>query len=130
MPKVTHYPPELAFDPSPVNRAPLRRVIVETPYRGDVAANVTYARACLRDCLKRGEAPLASHLLYTQPGVLDDEQSEERELGITAGLAWLEVAEATVVYVGRGVSDGMRRGIEAARAAGRPVEFRLLGTGE
>ena len=32
-----------------------------------------YARACLRDSLLRGEAPIASHLLYTQPvASLDD----------------------------------------------------------
>ena len=129
MPKVTRYPPELAFSPALTSRAPLRRVIVESPYQGDVEANVAYARACLRDCLKLGEAPIASHLLYTQPGVLDDDQPEERELGIAAGLAWLEVADATVVYTGRGVSDGMRRGIEAARAAGRPVELRFLEDG-
>jgi hypothetical protein len=46
----------------------MRRVIIESPYSGDVETNVAYARAALRDCLSRGEAPLASHLLYTQPG--------------------------------------------------------------
>lgn len=46
----------------------MRRVIVESPYAGEVEANVTYARACVRDCVLRGEAPIASHLLFTQPG--------------------------------------------------------------
>ena len=40
-----------------------RRVIVESPYAGDIETNVAYARAALRDCLSRGEAPIASHLL-------------------------------------------------------------------
>src|SRR5690606_21487830 len=40
-----------------------RRVIVESPYAGDVETHVAYARAALRDCLSRGEAPIASHLL-------------------------------------------------------------------
>src|SRR5450756_1816446 len=31
----------------------MRLVIVESPYAGDVAANVTYARACVRDALER-----------------------------------------------------------------------------
>jgi len=35
----------------------VRRVIVESPYAGDVARNVEYARACVRDSLQRGEAP-------------------------------------------------------------------------
>jgi hypothetical protein len=104
----------------------MRRVIVESPYAGEIKANEAYARACLRDCLKRGEAPLASHLLYTQLGVLDDTITEERVLGILAGFAWGAVAEASVVYVDRGVSDGMRKGIAAAEALGRPVEYRNL----
>lgn len=58
------------------------RVIIESPYAGDVDANLTYLRACLRDCLLRGEAPFASHGLYAQPGVLDDAIPQiYRELG-------------------------------------------------
>ena len=106
----------------------MRRVIVESPYAGDVDANVTYARRALRDCLARNEAPIASHLLYTQPGVLDDDVTRERELGIEAGLVWGEQAEATVVYADRGFSRGMRYGIQRAENAGRPVEIRYLDT--
>lgn len=104
----------------------MRRVILESPYAGDVAANTTYARACLRDSLSRGEAPVASHLLYAQPGVLRDADPAERGWGIAAGLAWGAVAEATVVYTDRGISAGMKYGIASAEAAGRPVEYRKL----
>lgn len=108
----------------------MRLVILESPYAADttrdVEANEAYARACLRDCLERGEAPIASHLLYTQPGVLDDDNPEERQWGISAGLAWGRVAEATVVYTDRGLSNGMRQGIERAVRDGRPVEVRRL----
>jgi hypothetical protein len=58
----------------------------------------------LRDSLLRGEAPIASHLLYTQPGVLRDNVAGEREQGIAAGLALGPVAEATVVYFDKGIS--------------------------
>ena len=105
----------------------MRRVIVESPYAGDVKKNVAYARECVRDCLLRGEAPIASHLLYTQPGVLNDDIPNERQHGIDAGLAWREVAEASVVYLDRGISKGMEYGITAAREAGVSVEFRWLG---
>lgn len=104
----------------------IRRVIVESPYAGDVERNAAYARAALADCLRRGEAPFASHLLYTQPGVLDDDVPEERAWGIEAGLAWGSVADATVVYGDLGTSRGMEYGIAAAEAAGRPIEYRLL----
>ncbi len=102
-------------------------VIVESPYSGDVEANVAYARECIRDCLLRGEAPYASHLLYTQPGVLDDTVKDEHLLGMKAGMAWGAQASRTVVYIDMGISSGMIYGIEMAKKAGRPVEYRSLG---
>ncbi|MER9506029.1 hypothetical protein [Mesorhizobium sp. M0579] len=103
-----------------------RLVILESPYAGDIEKNVAYARAAMRDCLARGDAPAASHLLYTQPGVLDDGEPEERARGIDAGLAWGAVASATVVYADLGISRGMAEGIARAEAEGRPVEYRRL----
>lgn len=105
----------------------MRLVIIESPFAGDVEENLTYARRCVRDSLSRGESPIASHLLYTQSGILDDARPEERQWGIDAGLAWLAVAHASAVYTDRGVSSGMRYGIAAAEAAGVPVEFREIG---
>lgn len=105
-------------------------VILETPYAADTEAgiqeNIDFARACMRACLLRGEAPLASHLLYTQPGVLDDKIPEERSLGIDAGLLWGQFAKKTVMYLDRGISRGMRYGIENAKKMNRPVETRYL----
>lgn len=102
----------------------MRRVIVESPYAGDVVMHLRYLRACMRDCLLRGEAPFASHGLYTQTGVLDDNIPEERTRGIQAGFAWVTRADATVVYVDLGVSRGMDLGIEYAHDHGVPVEYR------
>lgn len=110
----------------------MRFVIVESPYGAeseeDVRRNINYLRACLRDCLLRGEAPFASHGLYTQPGVLDDDAPAEREHGIEAGLEIAYRADATVVYQDLGISRGMAYGIEHAKRAGRPVELRELGS--
>ena len=107
-------------------------VIMESPYAGDerpvnpktVEKNVAYARQCMLDCLGQGEAPMVSHLLYTQ--VLSDDSAEERQQGIDAGLAWRKVAEKSVVYIDRGISSGMWYGIDLAREQGIPVEFRTL----
>lgn len=104
----------------------MRRVIVESPYAGNVELNLRYLRAALRDCLLRGEAPFASHAIYTQPGVLDDTVPLEREHGIQAGFVWGLKADATVVYGDLGTSRGMHYGIKAAEEAGRPVEHRSL----
>lgn len=101
-------------------------VIIESPFAGAVALNLEYARACLRDSLLRGEAPLAFHTLYTQSGVLDDTIPHERELGILAGFLWSTHAMLTAVYQDRGISNGMRLGIAAAEKCCRPVEYRSL----
>ena len=107
-------------------------MILESPYAGrgtsstDIAENVNYARMCMKDSLRRGEAPIASHLLYAYSGVSDDNDPEDRMLCINAGLAWGRVAEATVVYVDRGISEGMKYGIARAKQEGRPVEYRTI----
>jgi len=109
-----------------------KKVLIESPYAGNVERNVRYARACCRHLMlstandERPLAPYASHLFYTQPGLLDDGTLIERELGIGAGLAWGEDAEETIVCIDLGISSGMERGIEAAHTVGRPVrEFQL-----
>ena len=104
----------------------LRRVILESPYAGDIVRNTDYARRCVRDSVMRGEAPIASHLLFTQPGILRDELLDERTLGIAAGLAWLPLAEAMVVYVDNGISPGMSDAMHLAYRIGVPVERRSL----
>lgn len=105
----------------------MKLVIVESPFGANPAIGRTYGRAALADCLARGESPIASHLLYTQPGVLRDTIPEQRALGIAAGHAWFRVAELCVVYCDYGVSQGMQEGIAAAGRHGVPIEFRTLG---
>jgi len=113
----------------------MRRVIIESPYAGNIELHLRYLRACMADCLRRGEAPFASHGLYTQPGVLDDGVPLERAQGINAGFAWRDVADATVAYTDLGISNGMQLGIEeATRLATRhhewgrhTFEYRALG---
>ncbi|MCL6423688.1 hypothetical protein Bequi_09860 [Brachybacterium sp. JHP9] len=108
----------------------LRRVVIESPFAATaehtVDDHVQYARRCVRDTLHRGEAPIASHLLHTQPGILDDDILEERALGMEAGWAWIAAADAVIVYEDMGISPGMQRGIERAERAGVPVERRRI----
>jgi hypothetical protein len=111
-----------------------RLVILESPFAGtsdwriikalQCWLNKRYARKAMFDSLCRSEAPMVSHLLYTQ--VLDDNIPYDRGVGIDAGLAWRRKAEATVVYADRGISRGMQYGIDMAKAQGLPVEIRYL----
>lgn len=100
------------------------RVVIESPYAGDVEKNVAYARKCVMDCLRRGEAPYASHLFFTQDGLLDDDNPAERALGIKAGFEWGKSADKVVVYTDLGVSRGMEKGIQFARSKAKVIEYR------
>lgn len=106
------------------------RVIIESPYGNKnpelIKRNVTYARACVRDCLMRNESAYASHLLFTQEGILRDEVREERALGMQAGFAWILLSDKTVVYTDFGISPGMEEGIKCAQALGHKIEHRTL----
>jgi hypothetical protein len=112
----------------------MRLVILASPFTGkteaDVARNIIYARECMRDSLTRGEAPFASHLLYTQPGILMDSEPDERRLGQDAGLAWLPAAEALVVYTDNGISKGMQEEIIRAKELNLQVEMRKIFKGD
>lgn len=101
-------------------------IILESPYAGDIERNVEYARKCVRDSLMRGEAPIASHLLYTQPGILNDEIKEDRELGINAGLAWLFVADKHVFYTDYGWTEGMKFAYRVSKSHEIPTEERKI----
>lgn len=101
----------------------MRLVLIESPYAGAVAANLAYARKAMLDSISRGEAPMASHLLY--PQVLDDTIPLQRNLGIACGLRWGMWASISAFYMDRGFSDGMAKGLDAA-ASNRFVAFRFI----
>lgn len=105
----------------------MKLVILESPYAGNIDQNTLYARRAVRDSLQRGEAPIASHLLYTQPSILDDDIPHERQWGIDAGLAWRTASELHLIYADYGISKGMKYGIELALKSGTPLEFRYIG---
>lgn len=77
--------------------------------------NIVYARMALLNALKLGEAPLASHLLYTQVWT---ERDDLRDAGIKAGIELHHRADAVVLYVDLGTSAGMKRAADNARLIG------------
>lgn len=99
-------------------------VVIESPFAAqdewEIELNKAYARECCRWALLNGLVPLASHLLYTQ--MLDDKDPIERVIGIEAGLRVNAVAaKATLVFLDRGLSSGMEKGIQRSLSEGRPV---------
>lgn len=118
-------------------------VVIESPYSGDIQANIEYLLECVHDSyMIRGEAPIASHLIYTrlpksemkieddvyQGHVVDNGQAYRhgRDHGIACGFAWNKHADVVAVYIDRGISDGMARGIHFALDNGIEVVFRSI----
>jgi hypothetical protein len=102
----------------------MKLVIIESPYAGDIGANIAYALACIKDSLDQGEAPYASHILYST--VLDDKIKEERNRGIVAGYSWMAKADLVAVYKDHGISLGMKQAIEHAKLLNKPIEYREI----
>lgn len=105
-----------------------KAVCIESPFKAAtpdlLRRNIAYARLAVLDCLYRGEAPIASHLLLTQ--VLDDTDPAQREMGISAGLIWQARADIVAFYVDLGMSGGMQAALVAAETAGRATEQRSI----
>ena len=88
-----------------------RKVYVASRYAGDVVANTTAAIGYCRRVIQDGYMPIASHLLY--PQILDDKNPAERELGLSFGLALLQMCDE--VWVFGKVTKGMAGEIEEAK---------------
>lgn len=102
----------------------MKPVIIESPFAGAIEANLKYLGLCVKDCLRRGESPFASHGFF--PQWLDDDNPEERKLGIEAGHAWAWAAEKIVYYMDLGMSHGMYYSLEEHARRDREIEVRLL----
>jgi hypothetical protein len=102
------------------------KVVVESPYAGDVDRNMKYLRACFQDCLTKHEAPIASHKLYTDIPACQDDIPDHRDLGIVAGYAWGVEADKVVVYTNFGISGGMQKAIDFYTQLGMDIEYRQI----
>ena len=101
-------------------------VKIESPYRGNTKRNKAYANLAMLDSILKGEAPIATHLLY--PEVLNDDDPEERKLGISLGYDWLSAADLVAFYIDFGISAGMRECYKLLTGATYrvPYEFRRI----
>lgn len=119
-----------------------RLAVIESPYSADsivaFARNVRYARAAVLDAIQLGYSPLASHLLYTQEGILSEATPEERARGIACGHVPYQYTTrietphdgyarvACLVYPDLGITEGMKAGIKEAKTYGCHVYHRTL----
>lgn len=96
------------------------KVFICSAFRGDVEENIQKAREyCRWAAMECGAVPIAPHLLF--PQFLDDNDPEQRGLGIEMGLELLEGCRQ-LFYFGD-VTEGMAKEIARAHALGIPVEY-------
>jgi hypothetical protein len=104
--------------------------IVESPYFNEddllLKRNIAYARLCVAFLEQQGYAAFASHLFYTQPSILNDDDPEDRQKGIDSGFAIARHASVSFVFTDLGVSGGMRAGILDAQKAGRRIQYQSI----
>lgn len=107
----------------------MRKIFICSPYRGDVDENVEKAKKYCRNIIDwyswAGElaVPIAPHLYF--PQILDDENEDNRRLGIKMGLELMKNCDVVLVF-GDTVTEGMKQEIEFAQIIGLPVEYLVV----
>lgn len=94
-------------------------VYIASPFSGDVERNIERARGYCRLAVSKGYIPLAPHLHY--PQFMDDEDEEERELGLFFGLVLL--GKCSEMWVFNRISIGVAKEIEKAKQRGIPIRY-------
>lgn len=97
----------------------MKLIFVASPYSRDVEKNIEFAKEACRHVLNEGNAFFCPHLLY--PQILDDDNLEERKLGINMGKEFLDKCDELWVF-GNRISSGMFEEIEFARRKGIPIK--------
>lgn len=115
----------------------LKPVVYESPFASTdfdtFARNIAYARLLIREgATGYNEAGIASHVIWTQPGILRDTVESERNLGIACGIVFANMAKQGIIGhiygIDLGWSKGMLRSKEYVLAnGGEIVERRLAG---
>lgn len=98
-------------------------VYICSPLRGDVLENQQRAKEFCRLALRAGCIPIAPHIYFTQ--FLNDDNPEEREQGIEAGLQLLKLCSEIWVFLPpcRKPSQGMEQEIDLAKRSGIKIKY-------
>ena len=87
-------------------------VYICSPYAGGIKNNTAAARRYSRFAVEAGYIPIAPHLLF--PQFLDDDNPQERELGLFFGNALMSKCSEVWVF-GEHISEGMAAEIKRAK---------------
>lgn len=84
----------------------------------EIKENISIAQLACTYALTEHAIPMAPQLYFTQ--FLEDDDPDQREVGMNLGLLWLKRCDELWV-IGRRVSKGMKKEIEKAKEWGIPI---------
>lgn len=96
-------------------------VFICSPFAGDIDGNTRRARRFGRFAVTEKAVPIIPHLMY--PQFLEEDDPEERQMGIDMGLVLLSKCHELWVF-GNKISSGMS--VEIARAKRRNIPIRYF----
>ncbi len=102
------------------SRTYLPLVYIASPFSGDTKQNIECAKRYCRFAVNNGCIPLAPHLHY--PQFMDDEDPDQRELGLRFALVLLSKCDELWV-MGNTISGGMVMEIAKAERRGIPTRY-------
>jgi hypothetical protein len=96
-----------------------------TPYRAkdkkQFEKQLAYTKSVARAEILCGNDVIVPHLYYTQ--LLDDDNPEERKIGMNSAISLLEKCDKVVVGNRYGISAGMEKEIYHAMAKGIEIQY-------
>lgn len=97
----------------------MHRTYICSPLGGNVSANIQNAKRYARYALESGMAPFIPHFYAL---ILNDDNEEERNLGMLAGLSMLWVCDAVWVF-GDEITESMKTEIRFAEKLNIEVRY-------
>ena len=109
-------------DDPPQQEARRKLVYIASPYAGNVKRNLAFAKAAGLLAVQEGCTPIITHLMY--PAILDDNDPEERALGMLMDMSLVVLCDELWCFDANGISKGMKEEIACAEQHDIPVVHR------
>ena len=74
----------------------MKKIFICSPLGDNVKENIEKAKEYSREVVLAGHIPIAPHIYFTQ--FLDDNNSQEREIGMEMGRKLLEICDEIWIY--------------------------------
>ncbi|MBP2654226.1 MAG: hypothetical protein H6Q73_1795 [Firmicutes bacterium] len=98
----------------------MKLVYVCSPLRDNIQRNIRKANGYCRFATKQSVVPIAPHVMFTR--FLDDDISEEREMGLVMGMEILKRCDEVWVFGDR-LTKGMQAELLAAQQMKLPIRY-------